>query len=139
MLTTIIQLKKFLKKYLFYIDCLLLLILSMKKIIVLNTLKLTKSLSASEFALFILMNLRDNNATEIKNKIKTFRNGFKIAKGRERKFAKYYFIKNKLGTDKNFDTIMTYVDTIPILKINWFIFSKRKTKTGRKLQFIAIN
>ena len=48
--------------------------------IVLNTLKLTKSLSASEFALFILMNLRDNNATEIKNKIKTFRNGFKIAK-----------------------------------------------------------
>ena len=104
--------------------------------IVLNTLKLTKSLSASEFALFILMNLRDNNATEIKNKIKTFRNGFKIAKGRERKFAKYYFIKNKLGTDKNFDTIMTYVDTAyQYLKLTGLFFQKGKTiylKDGTK-------
>ena len=73
------------------------------------------------------MNLRDNNATEIKNKIKTFRNGFKIAKGRERKFAKYYFIKNKLGTDKNFDTIMTYVDTAyQYLKLTGLFFQKGK-------------
>lgn len=96
--------------------------------IVLDTLKLTKSLSASEFALFILMNLRDDNAAEIKKKIKTFRDGFKIAKGRERKYAKQYFIKNKLGTDKNFDTIISYVDTAyQYFKLTGLFFQKGKT------------
>ena len=64
------------------------------KLIIL-TLKKLKYLTTSEFALFILMNLRDDNIIEITNKIKKFREIFLKRRGREKKFAADYFLSKK--------------------------------------------